>query len=171
MGGTFPSFPKKYQEDFIKFCFKAMNDFSELFFNKKEFNYKKFKEFYELPTDSLSKERTKRIQKKLLKIKGKCTLKKEQEKNETSNIRCIALCIETRPDYGLLKHGNHMLKLGCTRIELGIQSVYNDVLKKVNRGHTTKETIKSIRTLKNLGFKISGHYMPGLPLTNKKIVR
>jgi elongator complex protein 3 len=170
MGGTFPSFPKKYQEDFIKFCFKAMNDFSDLFFNKKgKFNYPKFKEFFELPTENFGdKERTKKIQKKLLKIKEKSALKKEQERNETSKIRCIALCIETRPDYGMLEHGNQMLKLGCTRVELGIQSVYEDVLKEVHRGHTVKDTITSIKTLKDLGLKVAGHYMPGLPLTNLK---
>jgi len=170
MGGTFPSFNKEYQEEFIKYSFKAMNDFSKLFFNKKgEFNYIKFKDFFELPSiDFKDKSRTEKIQKKLLKLKGSCTLKKEQTKNETSKIRCIALCIETKPDWGLLEQGNQLLKLGCTRIELGVQSVYEDVIKKVHRGHTIKDTINSIRILKDLGFKISAHYMPGLPLTNKE---
>jgi len=170
MGGTFPSFPKKYQEEFIKFTFKALNDFSGLFFNKNgELNYTKFKDVYELPTENFSdKERTLRIQKKLLKLKGKTTLIKEQIKNETAKVRCVALCIETKPDWGLLDHGNHMLKLGTTRIELGVQSVYEDVIKKVNRGHTVKDTKDSIRILKDLGFKVAIHYMPGLPLTSKK---
>ncbi len=170
MGGTFPSFPKKYQEEFIKFSFKAMNDFSDLFFNKKGgFNYVKFKKFFELPTKNFEDDsRTKKIQNKLLKIKGKAILKKEQEKNETSNVRCIALCIETKPDWGLKEHGNQMLKLGTTRVELGIQSVYDDVIKYVHRGHTIKDTKESIRNLKDLGFKVAGHYMPGLPLTNPK---
>jgi len=170
MGGTFPSFPKKYQEEFIKFSFKALNDFSKLFFNKKgEFDYIKFKKFYELPSENFeNKERTKRIQDKLLKLKKTCTLTKEQTINETAKVRCVALCIETKPDWGLLKHGNQMLRLGCTRVELGIQSVYEDVIKKVHRGHTIKDTKDSIRILKDLGFKVAGHYMPGLPLTNKK---
>jgi len=170
MGGTFPSFPKKYQEEFVKYSFKAMNDFSKLFFKKDgNLNYSKFKKFFDLPSnDFQNKERTKNIHKKLLKLKGNCKLKKEQEKNETTKVRCIALCIETKPDWGLLEHGNQMLKLGCTRIELGIQSVYEDVIKKIHRGHTIKDTINSIRILKDLGFKISAHYMPGLPLTNKK---
>jgi elongator complex protein 3 len=170
MGGTFPSFPRKYQEEFIKFSFKALNDFSKLFFNKKgEFDYVKFKKFYELPSENFeSKERTKRIQDKLLKLKKTCTLTKEQTINETSKVRCVALCIETKPDWGLLEHGNQMLKLGCTRVELGVQSVYEDVIKKIHRGHTIKDTTDSIRILKDLGFKVAAHYMPGLPLTNKK---
>jgi elongator complex protein 3 len=169
MGGTFPSFQKKYQEDFIKFSFKAMNDFSELFFKKGEFDYVKFKKFFELPTENFEDaERTKKIQNKLLKIKGKTTLKKEHERNEGSNVRCVALCIETKPDWGLAEHGNQMLNLGTTRIELGIQSVYEDVIKYVHRGHTIKDTKESIRNLKDLGFKVAGHYMPGLPLTPLK---
>jgi len=60
-----------------------------------------------------------------------------------------------------------MLKLGCTRVELGVQSVYDIALKKINRGHSVQDTIDSIKTLKDLGFKINAHYMPGLPGTKK----
>lgn len=169
MGGTFPSFPKKYQEGFIKFAFKALNDFSELFFKNGKFNYTKFKKFYELPSEDFSdKKRTERIQKKVLKLKGKSTLAKEQTRNETAKVRCVALCIETKPDWGLEEHGNQLLKLGTTRIELGVQSVYEDVIKKINRGHTVKDSKNSIRILKDLGFKVAIHYMPGLPYTSKK---
>jgi elongator complex protein 3 len=170
MGGTFPSFPLDYQEEFIKYSFKAMNDFSKLFFKKNgDFDYKKFKEFYELPTDNFEdKERTKRIHKRLLKLKKECSLEKEQIENETAKVRCVALCIETKPDWGFLEHGNQMLKWGCTRVELGIQTVYEDVIKKINRGHTVEDTKTSIRNLKDLGFKVAGHYMPGLPMTDKK---
>ena len=92
MGGTFPSFPLDYQEEFIKYSFKAMNDFSKLFFNKNgSFNYIKFKEFYELPTDNFEDaERTKRIHKKLLRIKKECELEQEQTKNESTKVRCVA---------------------------------------------------------------------------------
>lgn len=172
MGGTFPSFPLEYQEEFVKFAFKAMNDFSTLFYVNHEFDYLKFKDFFELPCENVgNKERTKRIQGKILEWKGKnedCDLQKEQTKNEIAKIRCCALCIETRPDYGMLEHGQQMLRLGCTRVELGIQSVYDDVLERIKRGHTTQDTINSIRILRDLGFKISAHYMPGLPGVNKE---
>ena len=162
MGGTFPSFEKEYQEEFVKYCFKALNDFSEIFY-KKKFDYKKFNEFFELPCDVFNKERTKRIQDKLRKIKETCALEKEQERNETSKIRCVGLTIETRPDYGKLKEGNEMLRLGCTRVELGIQSVYDDVLDRIKRGHSVNDSIESIKILKDLGFKLNFHYMVGLP--------
>lgn len=170
MGGTFISTEKKYRDSFVKYAFKAMNDFTKLFYSKNKFNLIKFKKFFELPGDIQDEKREKRIVKKLLVIKNQkqSSLEYEQKKNETSNIKCVGLTIETRPDYGLLKHGNKMLRLGCTRVEIGIQSVYNESLKKIERGHTIKENIKSIAELKDLGFKINAHYMPGLFISKEK---
>ena len=169
MGGTFTATEKEYQEEFAHGLFKAMNDFSDLFFDDKgEFNFLKFKDFFELPGDMYDKEREQKIKTKLLELKQKTktSLEEEQLRNETSHIRCVALCIETKPDWGFLEHGNEMLRQGCTRVELGIQSVYNDVLKFVHRGHTAEDSIKSIQILRDLGFKINFHYMPGLPFTD-----
>lgn len=172
MGGTFTALPREYQEEFILNVFKALNDFSEEFFDKKgNFDYLKFKKFFELPGDIHDEKRIESIHKRLLKIKekNKRSLEQEQQKNETAKIKCVALCIETRPDWGFLKQGKEMLRQGCTRVELGIESVYDDVLKFVERGHTTQDSQKSIQILRDLGFKINFHYMPGLPLTNKKM--
>ncbi len=170
MGGTFPRFTKKYQEEFVTYALKAMNDFSDLFYDEREFDVIKFKEFFELPADINNPERIERMRNKLLNLKNKnkTNLKKEQKRNEKSRIRCVGLTIETRPDYGKLKHGNEMLKLGATRVELGIQSVYENALKKMERGHTVKDSIESIRILKDLGFKLNFHYMPGLFVSKEK---
>lgn len=168
MGGTFPSFSKVYQENFIKYTFKAMNDFSFMFYDKGDFLFDKFREFFELPHKAGEKDITLRIKEKIDLQRGECTLIDEQKKNETSKIRCIGLTIETKPDWALLEHGNEMLRLGATRIELGVQTVYDDVLKLVNRGHDLQTTIKSIRILKDLGFKLNFHMMPGLPSVTKE---
>ncbi len=169
MGGTFTATEKEYQEEFIYGCYKAMNDFSKMFFEDGgNFNYAYFKEFFELPGDVQDEERKQSIKNKLYQLRdqNKKTLEEEQVKNETTQVRCVALCIETKPDWGFLKHGNEMLRQGCTRVELGIQSVYDDVLKFVHRGHDSADSIKSIQILRDLGFKINFHYMPGLPLTD-----
>lgn len=168
MGGTFPSFPKNYQKEFVYYAFKAMNDFSKLFYKKNKFNIVKFKEFFELPGQVGSKKRTKNIHKKSLQLKSKNkkSLETEQRINETSNIRCVGLTIETRPDYAKLIHANEMLRLGCTRVELGVQSVYEQALENINRGHTVNDSIKATKTLKDLGFKINYHMMLGLPGIN-----
>jgi elongator complex protein 3 len=164
MGGTFPSFPKRYKDEFVYYSFKALNDFSVLFFRNNELELKKFMDFFELPGELGSEERTKKIFRKVLEMKNKYkkSLEEEQEINESAVIRCIGLTIETRPDYGMLKQGNELLGYGCTRVELGIQSVYPEVLEKINRGHTVEDSIKSTKILKDLGFKINYHYMPGL---------
>ncbi|MBI1968950.1 tRNA uridine(34) 5-carboxymethylaminomethyl modification radical SAM/GNAT enzyme Elp3, partial [Candidatus Woesearchaeota archaeon] len=170
MGGTFPAEPKEYQEEFILGCFQAMNDFSALFFTDGEFDALKFKAFFELPAELPNAEREKRLKEKLKTIKQqrKTALEQEQLRNETAKVRCVALCIETKPDWGFLEHGNEMLKQGCTRVELGVQSVYDDVLHSVHRGHTAADSKKSIQILRDLGFKINFHYMPGLPLTDRQ---
>lgn len=159
-GGTFPAFEKDYQEEFVKYCFKALNDFSDLFFVNGKFDFVKFKEFFILPRKV--DDEASLVKKKLLEMKGECSLVDEQKKNEKSNVRCVGLTIETRPDYGLLEQGNEMLRLGCTRVELGVQSVHDSVLDFIERGHDVATTKKSFQILKDLGFKINAHYMLGL---------
>lgn len=162
MGGTFPSFPKKYQESFVKYAFKALNDFGKTFYKKDKLQFEKFKKFFELPGDINDKEREGNIKKKILKLKKKCTLSSEQKKNEKAKLRCVALCIETRPDYCNKGEINQMLKLGATRVELGVQSVYDDVLEKMERGHSVEDSIKATRLLKDSFLKTGYHCMPGL---------
>lgn len=168
-GGTFPSFPKDYQDKVIKDCFQALNDFSKLFFIENELDLLKFKEFFELPGDIQDPERTKRIHQKLLDMKkqNKTTLSEAQQQNETAKIRSVSLTVETKPDWGFVGHGNAMLEQGCTRVELGVESVYEEVLKTTHRGHTLDDTKRSIQELKDLGFKLNFHYMLGLPNTTK----
>lgn len=165
MGGTFPSTNRNYQKGFVKLALKAMNDFSMLFFRKDAIDIPKFKDFFELPGAVGDDLRIRSIQQKLEKIKDvpKSSLEKEQARNESAKVKCVGLTVETRPDYGRLKHGNFALELGATRVELGIESVFDDVLAKMERGHDVNESVKSIRELKDLGFKLNFHYMLGLP--------
>ena len=69
-GGTFNFFPKSYQEYFIKYLIKAMNDFSVLFYDGEEIDMKKFNKFFEMPANIEDKERTKRIHERLYIIKN-----------------------------------------------------------------------------------------------------
>jgi elongator complex protein 3 len=178
MGGTFPSFPLRYQKGFVWGAFKALNDFSKLFFVSKKFDWVLFKKFFELPVLDLGdKKRVKRIQKKLLRLKGKFKkkeLEKEQKKNEKAKVRGVALCIETRPDYCGRVEIKEMLKLGCTRVELGVQHLDDKVLKQINRGHGIKEVVEATKLLRDSFLKVGYHVMPGLPgsslLKDKKML-
>lgn len=53
--------------------------------------------------------------------------------SERSNTKCVGITIETRPDYCLKRHLSDMLGYGCTRLEIGVQSVYEDVARDTNR--------------------------------------
>jgi elongator complex protein 3 len=83
--------------------------------------------------------------------------------NETSEHRCIGLCIETRPDWCGETEIKRMLEFGTTRVELGIQTLDDDIYGLVRRGHTVGDVIKATRLLRNYGLKVYYHWMPGLP--------
>lgn len=83
--------------------------------------------------------------------------------SERANTKCIGITIETRPDYCLQKHLSDMLKYGCTRLEIGVQSVYEDVALDTNRGHTVKAVCETFHLAKDAGYKVVVHMMPNLP--------
>lgn len=56
-----------------------------------------------------------------------------------------------------------MLRYGCTRLEIGVQSVYEDVARDTNRGHTVRAVTESFHLAKDAGFKVVAHMMPDLP--------
>lgn len=83
--------------------------------------------------------------------------------SQHSRTKCIGITIETRPDYCLKRHISDMLSYGCTRLEVGVQSVYEDVARDTNRGHTVRAVSESFHFSKDAGFKIVAHMMPDLP--------
>ncbi|KAJ8274787.1 hypothetical protein COCON_G00094120 [Conger conger] len=83
--------------------------------------------------------------------------------SERSNVKCVGITIETRPDYCLKRHLSDMLGYGCTRLEIGVQSVYEDVARDTNRGHTVRAVCESFHLAKDAGFKVVAHMMPDLP--------
>ncbi|MFH1127057.1 MAG: tRNA uridine(34) 5-carboxymethylaminomethyl modification radical SAM/GNAT enzyme Elp3 [archaeon] len=90
------------------------------------------------------------------------SLSEAQKVNETARSRCVGLTIETRPDYCRPKHIDWMLRLGATRVELGVQTLSDEVYRKINRGHTVKDVVDVTRALKDSAFKVVYHMMPGL---------
>ena len=121
MGGTFPSTPPEYQEDFVKRCLDAITE-----------------------QKSGSLEEAKKLA-------------------ETSRIRNVGIMVETRPYWARQEHVDRMLSMGVTRVELGVQNVYDDIYVGVNRGHRVKDVIEATRIMKDSGLKVVYHLMPGLP--------
>lgn len=74
--------------------------------------------------------------------------------SEKSRIKCIGITIETRPDYCLPRHLDDMLLYGCTRLEIGVQSTYEDVARDTNRGHTVSSFL-CFKIFKKYNIKIT----------------
>jgi elongator complex protein 3 len=84
-------------------------------------------------------------------------------KNEVAQNRCVGFTVETKPDYCQEPHIDLMLELGVTRVELGVQSLQENVYRQVNRGHTLQDVVSAFRAARESGYKIVAHMMPGLP--------
>lgn len=115
----------------------------------KEYEYEFIKRCYDALNDQVSPD-----------------LKTAKEINETAEHRCIGMCIENRPDNCSPEEIQRMLEFGTTRIEIGVQIPDDEIYKKTNRGHTIKDVIDATKNLKNAGFKLGYHIMPGLPYSN-----
>jgi len=83
--------------------------------------------------------------------------------NETARYRCVGLCIETRPDWCGEDDVRRMLEFGATRVELGVQTLDDDVYRLVRRGHGSADVAMATALLKRHGLKVYYHWMPGLP--------
>ncbi len=91
------------------------------------------------------------------------TIEEAQRAAEDAPIRNSDITLETRPDYCKEPHVDFMLHLGATRVELGVQTLYDDIYKLVNRGHTVEDVTEATRIAKDAGFAIVHHCMPNLP--------
>jgi len=94
------------------------------------------------------------------------TLEEAQLTNETAKHRCVAMCLETRPDYCKQEHINDMLSYGATRIEIGVQTLDDKIHERTKRMHTTQDTIEATQLMKDSGLKVGYHMMLGLPGSN-----
>ncbi len=91
------------------------------------------------------------------------SLEEAKRFNETSERRCVGLCVETRPDYCGEDEIGRMLDFGTTRVELGVQTLDDGVHRLTNRGHGVAEVVEATRLLRDRGLKVHYHWMPGLP--------
>lgn len=137
LGGTWSSYPRDYQEEFIRDLYYAANT------------------FYSKNYDQNPNSRRSRL-----------SVEEEIKLNEDSFCRIIGLTLETRPDEINPEELIRFRRFGVTRVQLGIQHVDDDILRYVNRGCTTKDAINAIKLLKDSCFKVDIHLMPDLPGSN-----
>jgi len=144
LGGTFSAYSGEYKIWFVKEMFRALNDMK-----------KSSKEYIE-PRDSG------------FEISSFEELEKEQIKNEKAYCRNVGLVLETRPDF--LSNGEliYLRRLGATKIQIGIQSLSEKVLRENETGRSVEDTKRAFELLRLFGFKIHGHWMPNLYLSTEK---
>ena len=124
MGGTFLSLDRSYKDWFIRNLHDALRfSFSFFFFSSQKEG--KLRRFTHKPNFScVHSGHTSHSVKEAISF------------SERSKSKCIGITIETRPDFCLKPHLNELLSYGCTRIEIGVQAIYEDIARDTNRGHT-----------------------------------
>ncbi|AKB27455.1 histone acetyltransferase, ELP3 family [Methanosarcina siciliae T4/M] len=137
MGGTFSARSLDYQEWFSKRCLEAMNDFTGTEWRENAWRIGKASPY--IP------------------------LEEAQKANEVADIRNVGITFETRPDWAAEEHVDEFLRLGGTKVELGVQSVYDFILTRMQRGHGVAEIVRANRILRDSAFKVGFHMMPHLP--------
>jgi ELP3 family radical SAM enzyme/protein acetyltransferase len=91
------------------------------------------------------------------------TLAEEIKINETTIVRVIGLTLETRPDHVTANELKMLNDMMCTRVQIGVQSLNDKILKKINRGCYYEDTVRAIKNLLDCGFKVDIHIMFDLP--------
>ena len=89
-------------------------------------------------------------------------LREQQVRNETAAVRNVGMVIETRPDSISEAEVRRIRQLGCTKTQIGVQSLQDDVLRKNKRGHDVAATRRAFALLRRAGFKIHAHWMANL---------
>ncbi|PKL36887.1 tRNA uridine(34) 5-carboxymethylaminomethyl modification radical SAM/GNAT enzyme Elp3 [Candidatus Peregrinibacteria bacterium HGW-Peregrinibacteria-1] len=161
IGGTWSSYPKKYQKWFLKQCLIAMNEFHQHISQGKTDRMQDITQ----SKDIKSIYGTDRINTVTLKPLGNQKISWEEvvKINETAQVRCIGINIETRPDHITKKEVRRLRHLGVTKTEIGVQTTDDRVQEITKRGHDLQSVIDATKLLKDAGFKIGYHMMPNLP--------
>ena len=140
MGGTMTARSADYQEWFVRRALEAMNDYDLSIAPS-------------LPGDRKFVQENPQFK----------YLEDVISVNETADIRCIAMTFETKPDWCNHEQIDRMLRLGGTKVELGVQTTFEHINHAMHRGHGTTESVESNQRLRDSGFKVGFHMMPGQP--------
>lgn len=160
IGGTWSSYEKSYQEWFIGQCLLAMNEF----FIHMESGVADNIEDITHTQDVVSEYGTDVVNTVLLEpISADLTFDEIVKANETAEVRCIGINIETRPDFISEDEVKRLRCLGVTKVEMGVQTTDDEVQRITKRGHDLASVREATKLLKDAGFKIGYHMMPNLP--------
>lgn len=175
LGGTWSCYPSYYKIWFITHLFAALNDFgngvdrrSEM---KPSLDVTKVQHVHEGLDKASSYNQAiaglyqdQEQQKRALhqEIATWEELETQQQLNEKAMVRCVGLVLETRPDYISKQEVIDLRRMGCTKTQIGLQSLQDSVLALNKRGHDVAASRRAMRLLRQAGMKIHAHWMPNL---------
>jgi elongator complex protein 3 len=172
LGGTWSYHPEAYQIWFIDRCLAALNDFGAGVDGRDRVRVA-FEDFD--PANPSDREaRYNGVVTRHLKdgLGGELLadwedaswsqLEATQRANEAAACRNVGLVVETRPDHLSPEEVVRIRRLGCTKVQIGYQSLSDDVLARNARGHDVAATRSAMRLLRAAGFKVHAHWMPNL---------
>ncbi len=177
LGGTWSFYPEPYQIWFTKRCFEALNDFGSQVDRRPEAESRPSPDFRQLSAEldrAGGKESyNRRISEFLTGAQaGELVpdgeradweaLERAQRNNELARCRNVGFVFETRPDHVSEEEVIRLRRLGCTKVQLGIQSLCDEVLAVNQRGHDVAAARRAMTLLRRSGFKIHAHWMPNL---------
>jgi elongator complex protein 3 len=142
MGGTMTARSHDYQEWFVKRAIEAMNDYDP----GAEPEPAQGESFAQEPEEYEFR-----------------YLEDVITENETATVRNVATTFETKPDWCDPEQIDRMLDLGGTKVEVGVQTTYERINREMHRGHGVQASIDANRRLRDAGFKVGFHMMPGQP--------
>ena len=85
-----------------------------------------------------------------------------QHENESAKHRCVGLVVETRPDAVTPKRLAMLRRLGCTKLQMGIQSLDERILAANHRGIGIDRMQQAFELARIFGFKTHAHFMTNL---------
>ncbi|MFB6094041.1 MAG: tRNA uridine(34) 5-carboxymethylaminomethyl modification radical SAM/GNAT enzyme Elp3 [Halanaeroarchaeum sp.] len=150
MGGTLTARSADYQTWFVKRALQAMNDFDP--------------EDPPSPTEGESFAQSPAE-------REFAYLEDVIAENETGSVRNVGTTFETKPDWAGPEAVDRMLRLGGTKVELGVQTTFERINRRMHRGHGVEDAIEANRRLRDAGFKVGFHMMPGQPGMSREMSR
>ena len=89
-------------------------------------------------------------------------LERRQRANERARHRVVGLVIETRPDAVTARSLHAIRRLGCTKVQMGVQSIDQRVLDMNERRIDVSRMEEAFSLCRLFGFKIHAHFMVNL---------
>ncbi len=143
LGGTWLDYPAEYRTWFVTELFRALNDTDD----RRETALRNAYDSGTLPSDEHM---------------SPTDIDDAQRANERADHRVVGLVVETRPDTVTADALSHLRKLGCTKIQLGVQSVDDDILAQNGRRESSETIKRSLELARIFGFKTHTHFMVNL---------